>query len=411
MLPSILEKKCEEKFYVYMDETNNLRRVSLNIKNKNGLNSEDTLFVLGGVLFTYKANSIRHKESFDKFFQENNVKMDGKEEYKFKELANGGNGKNVQNFKKMLNSRKLNLFFKWLHKQRGLIHYIAIELKYFIFIDIIESDALIEEINEFAKTLPSYKCIEEEVVNFHFALKDLFGKMIDFNQLALLERLYNIDFPNTEKVNIEELREIILSHIDSYIESNVITEIEEIYCESIRKIVSKTDFFFMFDYPDKPYSLIKELTFIYINRLSDFHKSKIVLDNEIDVQEDLRSFKNIELKQRIKKKHNQIYKIHYSFQDSKHNFILQISDILVGVIKEFYNFCIYSDIKINKWEEFLDEFYSNLTDCQRENIVLFMNLHVKSLELYNGIQKTTTRLEHRKKFDMLMLYIISRNKD
>lgn len=59
MLPSILEKKCEEKFYVYMDETNNLRRVSLNIKNKNGLNSEDTLFVLGGVLFTYKANSIR----------------------------------------------------------------------------------------------------------------------------------------------------------------------------------------------------------------------------------------------------------------------------------------------------------------------------------------------------------------
>lgn len=411
MLPSILEKKCEEKFYVYMDETNNLRRVSLNIKNKNGLNSEDTLFVLGGVLFTYKANSIRHKESFDKFFQENNVKLDGKEEYKFKEFANGGNGKNLQNFKKMLNSRKLNLFFKWLHKQRGLIHYIAIELKYFIFLDIIESDALIEEINEFAKTLPSYMCIEEEVVNFHFALKDLFGKMIEFNQLALLERLYNLDFPNIEKVNIEELRETILSHIDNYIESNVITEVEEIYCESIKKIVSKTDFFFMLDYPDKPYSLIKGLTFIYINRLSDFHKSKIVLDNEIDVEEDLRSFKNIELKQRIKKKHNQIYKIHYSFQDSKYNFILQISDILVGVIKEFYNFCIHSNINIDKWEEFLEEFYSNLTDCQRENIVLFMNLHVKSLKLYNGIQKTAARLEHRKKFDMLMLYIISRNKD
>lgn len=405
MIPAFLESRCDEDLYIYFDETNNLRKISLNIKKENGLNETNTLFVVGGVFYTYAANPLRMKTGFQKFFSDNKVKLDGTEEYKFKEFAQGGGGKNQQDFKKLLGSKKLNLFLRWLKKNRGYFHYSATDLRYFIFLDLIESDELWDEINRYANSLPNTFMKENLIMNFHFGLKTFFDKMLQFKQLEFFKKLHSIDFPDIEKVNIEILREIVASHISDYLSHNNISNEDERYVKPIKNIIEKTDFFLMLGNPDKPYRLMNSFTSLYFTRLLDFHKSTIYLDNEYDIEEDLKLLQNADLKEEV---NNAMLKglsgINYSFEKSDQNFNLQIADISIGLVKEFYTFCLCSDIPLNEWDDFIKEFDKNLAPTQSENIRLFFALHNKSLSRYNGIQHTTTPIDGRKKFDALLRY-------
>lgn len=135
MLPSFMNRELTEKLYVYFDETNNIRKLKINLENGSGLNSDATPFVFGGVAFRYKANQDKMLQNFQKFFFLNKVKVDGFEsnhiEIKFKEFASGGKGVDEISFKRLLNSKKINLFLKWLVKNRAIIHYSVIDLRYF----------------------------------------------------------------------------------------------------------------------------------------------------------------------------------------------------------------------------------------------------------------------------------------
>lgn len=405
MIPGFLQPRCDEDLYIYFDETNNLRKISLNIKKENGLNEINTLFVVGGVFFTYAANPLRMKKEFQKFFLDNKVKLDGDKEYKFKEFANGGGGKNKQDFKKLLGSKKLNLFLRWLKKNKAYIHYSATDLRYFIFLDLIESEELGDEINRYSRSLPPTLRKFDLEMEFHFGLKTFFDKITQFKQLDFFKQLHSINFPDIEKVNIEALREIVSLHINDYLIHNSITPEEERYVKPIKNIIEKNNFFLMLQNPDKPYRLMNSLSFLYFTRLLDFHNSTIHLDNEYDVENELNSLKNNDRKGKLKNTILEgLSKLKYSFGKSDHNFILQVADISIGLVKEFYTFCLCSDISISEWDNFIKEFDENLTPIQSENIRLFFDLHTKSLYRYNGIQHTTMPIDGRKKFDALLKY-------
>lgn len=405
MIPAFLERPCEEGFHVFFDETNNLRKISLNIKKENGLNATNTLFVVGGVFFTYAANPFRMKKAFQQFFVDNKVKLDGIDEYKFNEFANKGSGKSQGDFKKLLSSKKLNLFLKWLKKNRGYFHYSTTDLRYFIFLDLIESIQLSDEISRYANKLPFTLNKEDLVMEFHFGLKGFFDKILRYKQFEIFEKFHSINFPDIEKVDIEELRTIVTSHVSDYLEHHTVSIEEERYVDAINRILEKTDFFLMLDNPDKPHRLMSSLTSLYSTRILDFQKSTIYLDNEYGVEEDLMLLKSEN--KNSKEKDNTfdgLSKIKYSFQKSDQNFILQLADITVGLVKEFYNFCLCSDVPMQEWASYIREFDEDLTQIQRENIQLFFELHNKSLSRYNGIQHTTTPFDGRKKFDSLLRY-------
>lgn len=408
MIPGFLENRCEDMLYVFFDETNNLRKISLNINKANGLNEVNTLFALGGVFFTYAINPLRAKNEFQDFFSKNKVKLDGKDEYKFKEFANGGNGKSQDDFKKLLSSRKLNLLLKWLKKNKGYFHYSVSDLRYFIFLDLIESNELVLQTELYGMTLPNTLLKPELIMYFPYKVKTYFDKILKYKQFELFHKLHSINFPDIESVNIEVLRDIVTSHVHDYLSHHNISTEEKKYVKAINAILEKTDFFLMLTNPDKPHRLMDSFTSFYLVRLSAFYKSLIRLDNEYDVESDFESFKKSSKK---RKEHSreiaELSKIKYSFQRSDQNFVLQLSDIIIGLIKEFYNFCLFSDFSIEEWENYIKEFEKNLTEIQRENIKLFCELHQKSLSIYNGIQHTTTPLDGRKKFDILVKYFHS----
>lgn len=408
MTPGFLENRCEEKLYVFFDETNNLRKISLNITKDNGLNEANTLFVLGGVFFTYAIDPLRTKSKFQKFYTEQKVKLDGEKEYKFKEFANGGDGKSQDAFKKFLSGRKLNLFLKWLKKNRGYFHYSVTDLRYFIFVDLVESDELVLQTELYGMTLLNTVAKLQKIIEFPYNLKTYFDKILQHKQLELFKKLHSINFPDIQKVDIEVLRNIVTSHVDDYLSNHHPSTEEKKYLKAIDAILKNTDFFLMLTDPDKPHRLMDSFTSFYLLRLSAFYKSVIRLDNEYEIEYDFDLFKNLNKKRKESiSELEELSKINYSFQKSDQNFLLQLSDITIGIIKEFYNFCLFSDVPIEDWDNYIKEFEKNLTKTQQENIRLFCELHKKSLSIYNGIQHTTTPLDGRKKFDVLVKYFYS----
>lgn len=404
MIPGALQKPFMDKFYVFFDETNNVRKITLDMKKQNGLNEVNLLFVLGGVMFEHDHQPERIKRNFNNFFYNNSITLDGVNEYKFKEFAGGGSGKDEKSFKKLLNSKKLNFFLQWMIKKKAYIHYSATDLRYFIFVDLLESDELIDEIHKHSLLLPKTLIFDNEVMMFHLGIKTFFDKAILFNQKQFFEELYKIGFPDVKENDIEKLRKITLDHFESYINSEITSEEDDKYIKPIKRILENNDFYFMIDKPDHPNRLMDSFSFIYFNRILSFNKSKVCLDNEYNVENDFNTYKGEKPDKSIL---NGLSKVNCVFESSDKNIMLQISDIVVGLVKELYVFCGISKNSLNNWGDYLENFSENLTDRQMESIKLFCKLHQKSLTLYNGIQQTTMPIDTRLKFDYMCKYFSS----
>ncbi len=402
---------CQDKLYLFFDETNNVRKLSLNINKDNGLNDINTLFVIGGVFFKYNVNCVRLKKSFISFFDDNKVKLDGiNNELKFSEFSNGGKGENVEKIKKLLNSNKLNILFKWMLKNKVYIHYSSIDLIYYVFIDIVESDQLIKEIELYENRLPETILLNSKVSEFHLGLKNLFDKVVRYDQLNFFVKLHELNFPDINKVDVEKLRILVKEQLDNYLKNNKLTDIECDYLKPLKRILDANDFYFSLDAPKKEYCLLDSLTFVYFSRLLDYPKSIHILDNEYDIQTDLFNYKKKD-KQSFNKGSvlGDLSKVKFNFSDSKKNFILQISDIMVGFIKEIYLFCDKSKVDVENWKDMLEIMDKNFTEKQRNTLIMFCNIHQKSLLISNVNQLTTIPLDSRKRFDELVCYFCDKN--
>lgn len=124
-------KGIDSPYIFYYDESNNHRKINLNINKENFLNILNKNFALGGIVKKQKSSL---KIEVDKLIQDLNFQPNQKE-IKSKNFFNSKN----KDFLQCMNSKRLGLLLKWLDENELYIHYIVENNLYLGIVDIIES--------------------------------------------------------------------------------------------------------------------------------------------------------------------------------------------------------------------------------------------------------------------------------
>jgi hypothetical protein len=118
-------RRADDKFALYYDETNNIRKFLLT---NDGTNvAEHKNFVLGGIALQEGQALPEIASLRDALGMQDNAS-----EIKFKHVASG-------DFEAVLASRKMARFLAWLTEHRLAIHYSSINIVYWSIVDIVDS--------------------------------------------------------------------------------------------------------------------------------------------------------------------------------------------------------------------------------------------------------------------------------
>lgn len=344
-------KDIDTKYYFYYDETNNIRKFRLNGNGGFNISIEDVLknFVLGGIVLKNKnlkvdINTLKSDLSLDKNITE----------IKFKYIARGS-------FVDCLKSNNLNIFLLWMIKQPVYVHYETLDILYWSLVDIIDS-AINNIETEYLKTAAIQQVNE---------LKAMFLELVKYSLNEVIFKLNSYGYPVIKKESSNEFVSFLLSIIkkgvgnidDRYLDSeSLIPLLEAILQESKNKELS-----FLESNEDLNYLLIDSFVEFYQHKTWIFVHSVHIFDEENQIKP-------------LLQRNKQYYKKHpienYSFSDSKSEELIQISDILVGILGKYFEFIN----QINSLN--IETEIQNLTLIQKENLSLLLKL-CKNSEKYN----------------------------
>ncbi|MFY7004306.1 hypothetical protein [Acinetobacter pittii] len=399
--PIFLEKTFKNKnFHYFFDETNNIR--SLNISEaKQKLNDNEFPFVLGGVYINKSYDEKKLKKKLLKRFQDKNLNIDGSE-LKFSEFQNKGNGQSIDKFKKLLSSKKLNQFFRWLKKENINIHYNTVDIGYFYFIDFIDDKTLVSLVdNIFPSNILNRDY--QSLVYFSEIKSELYNFFIE-NKEEIIKDLHSLKFPKIDDTNIQNVKSIFLERIKRSPKLN--------HKNDICYIIGKNDLFFLRE--DEENLLVKDFSVFYLTIIQKFKSSQITLDNEFKIDEVIKKYINDD---RYRSNAIDIYQAKVNFTDSKESFLVQCSDIIIGFIREIYKISYIqisslsneknsfsfkeSDIKL-EFNNFIAKL--DLSDIQKDTLETFVYLHNRSLKDFNGNQETLVPVNTRLFFDNFLKF-------
>lgn len=293
----------------YFDETDNVRKFVLRDGAFNV--SDNCHFVLGGVVASDSITLDELKSELK--LQKNLLEVKSKHVYK-------------EDFVKSLKSDKLNRFLQLVLRKKWFVHFYNLNLLYFSLVDIVDSiDCEIDSRINDIKTM------------LYIVVKD------DIASNSSL--LYKYNYPNVPKDQGKAFVNDLLNVIKQYAKDN------SQFKEPLNWLYS----WLLNGVCQNQFSLIQDnQDFILIERLGDFYLQKIymmpysniVFDNEIDVK---RFFKEdtVELDGR------QI--CNYSFVDSKQCVMVQVSDIVVGILGRYFKFLDRATTEINSDINAFDE--------------------------------------------------------
>lgn len=340
----------------YYDETNNIRKFYLKEYDFNSVFSNN--FVLGGLLHEGHAPDI--KSLIDSFKLQSSAK-----EVKFKHIAKGG-------FLDCLKSKKLTLFLKFVKSSNLYIHYSSINILYWSIVDIVDSAVSHSEASQqlgpqFANMLKNdlYKLSKKEI-----------------DSVISLFRKY--EYPNIKKGTvlsfIEELSGLFTGYLDD-------TEFH-FGLESLRQILreakKKGTLPFVMDEDD--FILIKDFSQFYLRPIYIFKRSSHIFDNEDSISEILSEYKILDGSEEIN---------NYSFTDSQSNQLIQLSDILVGLIGKLHCY-----LNMNSRDGIHSDF-CQLNFTQSENVDFLLSLIDKSHNKNIGFLHATDSYEEMSKIKII----------
>lgn len=335
--PTLINKIDKEindrlKLKFYYDETNNVRKIWFKKNDALNIKTEDLYknFVLGGIVININEqvniNNLKDLINLDKTVKE----------IKLKYIAKG-------NFLEILKSKKLELFLQWLGRNNICIHYTSINLLYWSIIDIIDS-------------------IEDNLIfEYNRELKDTLYLLIKSNLNEFLSIGHKFNYPNIkyeeEKYFLKEMVDFINQTIK--LNANKIN-VDPFFIKIIKNIFNKE---------------IEELTFLkgkdleiensfnhfYITNLALFPMSYHYFDEEYYIQE---KFKNYNFSYKNKNWEN------LEFKNSIDDELIQISDVLVGLIGKLDEF--------QNTHETFDRIIKDMESQQIKNFTLIIELLSKS---------------------------------
>ena len=335
----------DNPYIFYYDESNNHRKINLNINKENFLNILNKNFALGGIV---KKQKLSLKIEVNKLVQSLNFQPNQKE-IKSKNFFNSKN----KDFLQCMNSKRLELLLEWLDKNELYIHYIVENNLYWGIIDIIES--LNININSIAD------------IQYIYYLKYILYIYVKKDISKLYNTLKKYEYPNIKEEDFRNFLDELLFWL--YNIELLSLEHEKTIKELIELIKKEKALFYLTD--NKNYEFVEGYEDLYISRIYNFLNSKHIFDMEKRIMEKIGNPLTNE-KGELEIECNKILLKNYQFEDSKNNVFIQISDIIIGVIAKLYDYLDKKNV------EQIEKDIKKLNNQEKNNIKKLLQIIDKS---------------------------------
>lgn len=321
----------EEDMHFYYDESNNCRKFWLDSTKDNFNHDFRSDFVLAGIASKneFQISFGELKERFG--LQKNAVEL------KSKSLFHG------KDFLQCMGTKQVTALIRLFSDYDLYMHYLHVNNFFFTIVEILDSIATPEEIYDFGFD--------------YFMLKTTFYNMLFPNIDRVIQTMIKYSYPNIKTENIEDFCNGLLNSIDLRYEQKP----EEKFISGMLKRASKSaEMIFIQNNID--FVMQEDYSPFYIDPIIKFPKAMHHFDEELSIQN-----KVIET---IVKYENGI--TNYEFVNSKDNTMIQISDLVAGLLGKMFTF-------INSIpDKDMRKTVINLNDVQISNSLAFNGLRRKS---------------------------------
>ncbi|KRV69405.1 hypothetical protein AO721_10920 [Aeromonas veronii] len=352
----------ENKYTLYYDESNNIRKLLLdgdeyNIDNDPNQESSP-IFVLAGIALNSESENIDFEDLKRKLYLQK-----GCAELKLAQMVKiRAKFTPIEAFKYALGSKKFNTLFQYLLSKKIFIHYKMINTVYWSFLDIIEDLILCSK--------------EHQDYANQYIYKDCLYRLIKIDKENFLSLMSRFNYPKIHKKDalnfLIYLHDLVESNIESIVRSDspndldfkMLTFLKSFLFKCIHVYGKRVDFELVFN--SQKNILIEDFYFFYMNRIKMFPNSLHIFDNEYEIEGELN---------RIKEYDAHFNKMSFSFVESKEagNYLVQISDVISGFFRLYFDFLEYASI------EQVEDFVRELNTLQSETLTLFKKLLDQSI--------------------------------
>ena len=350
---SIWGVNTEEKMHFYYDESNNCRKFWLDSDKTNFNHDFRADFVLAGIA-TDKEYQIPFEELKQRFRLQKNVV-----ELKSKSLFKG------KDFLQSMGTKQATALIKLFSDYDLYIHYSNVNNFYYTIVEILDSIVTPDEIDEFGFN--------------YFGLKTTFYDMLVPSIDEVIEIMIKYSYPNIKTTDIEAFCNALMDAIDS----QYIQKPDQKFVFGMLKRASKShELVFIQDNID--YVMQEDYSIFYVDTIMKFSKSMHHFDEELSIQD------------KVAKTVSEFDKdaTNYEFINSKDNTMIQISDLVAGLLGRMF-FFINSVSSYNEIRKKVIE----LNDIQVINCKHFNELRIKSNFHNKGFLHSTTTVGIIKRLD------------
>lgn len=344
-LGGITSGQLATPYYMYFDETNNVKSVTANknadIQRTLNIDNIQEHFILGGIATKEKEEPL----TFDELRKVAGISAKSpQQEIKSSSIYHG-------DFLCVLRSYKLTPILEFIRNKHWFIHYSDVNILYYCLVDII--DSLLYNSN--------YQNLWWNPDVFYW-LKDEFYRIFVSDLEKNLQKLMQFDYPDVKKSDLHAFREFIAEIIIKYhVNGGKFNQHTALLVNILNDSEThQRDLVFVQD--EEKGILIDDFVHFYTTRLSVLSSSDLTLDNEGDIIE---SLKNTPLFMDGEKLKN------YQFIDSKSNTFIQLSDVIVGLLSRYF---LFVDKKWDDIKQDLDQ----LTDTALQNLHLLNEILIYS---------------------------------
>ena len=350
---SIWGVNTEEKMHFYYDESNNCRKFWLDSDKTNFNHDFRADFVLAGIA-TDKEYQIPFEELKQRFRLQKNVV-----ELKSKSLFKG------KDFLQSMGTKQATALIKLFSDYDLYIHYSNVNNFYYTIVEILDSIVTPSEIDE---------------VGFnYFGLKTTFYDMLVPSIDEVIQIMIKYSYPNIKTTDIEAFCNALMDAIDS----QYIQKPDQKFVFGMLKRASKSlELVFIQDNID--YVMQEDYSIFYVDTIMKFSKSMHHFDEELSIQD------------KVARTVSEFDKdaTNYEFINSKDNTMIQISDLVAGLLGRMF-FFINSVSSYNEIRKKVIE----LNDIQVINCKHFNELRIKSNFHNKGFLHSTTTVGIIKRLD------------
>lgn len=311
-LSTITGEQLHRSYYMYFDETNNIKSVKANKNPEQNrtLNIENIRehFVLGGIA----TKDIEEPISVDEL-------------KKLTHIMQGPNMKEIKShniysgdFLHVICASKLTHILELIRDKHWFIHCCDVNLLYYSLVDIVDSLVFNSSYSQFIWNPYVF-----------YGIKDTFYKIFINDLEDNLTTLMSFDYPNVKKDRLHEFREFLTDMVlRHYHKTGRMDNMLAFICKVIiDSDINHRNLVFIED--EMKGILINDFIQFYTTRLCALSHSTLVLDEEGDVVESLK-------KEPLMIDGKPL--INYRFIDSKDNTFIQLSDIIVGILARLYEY-------------------------------------------------------------------------